>query len=192
MENMKILVECSARHVHVTKSDLETLFGAGYTLHNVRELSQPGQFLTEEKLRIEGPKGFMDRVSILGPERPATQIEISITDARKLGITPPVRESGDVAGSAPLKLVGPAGSVELSQGAIIAKRHLHITPEESEKYNLRDKETVMVMVPGERALVFDETVVRVSEKFRARMHIDVDEFNAAGLSGDVMGEVIKK
>ena len=192
MENMKIMVECSARHVHVTKSDLAKLFGEGYQLHNVRELSQPGQYLTEERVRIEGPKGAMDRVSILGPERPVTQLELSATDARKLGLSPPVRESGDVKGSAPVRIVGPAGSIDLPEGAIIAKRHLHITPEESAQFGLRDRENVMVKIPGERALLFDETVVRVSDKFQARMHIDVDEYNAAGITSQVMGEVLKK
>lgn len=191
MENLEIIVECSARHVHVTREDLETLFGEGYQLHHKKELSQPGQFACEERVDLVGPRGTLARVSILGPERSATQVEVSFTDARALGITPPVRESGDVKGSAPLKLVGPAGEVELTEGAIVAKRHLHLTPEVAEQFGLKDKEVVSVKVAGERGLTFGETVVRVSPKFNPRMHVDVDEFNAAGLTGEPTGIVYK-
>lgn len=192
MEKLKVLVETSSRHVHVTVEDLKTLFGADAVLHNKRELSQPGQFLTEEKVAIVGPKRTIENVSILGPERPATQIEISLTDARTLGITAPIRESGDVAGSAAVKLVGPAGEVELTEGAIAAKRHIHLTPEDAAKYGLNDKEIVSVTIDGERATTFDEVVVRVSEKFATAMHVDTDESNAAALSGTVYGTVNKK
>ncbi len=191
MDQLQIIIECSARHVHVTKEDLAALFGEGYQLHSKRELSQPGQFACEERVDLVGPRGTLARVSILGPERSATQVELSLTDARALGIQVPVRESGDVKGSAPLKLVGPAGEVELKEGAIAAKRHLHLTPEVAEKYGLKDKDIVSVQVGGERGLSFGETVVRVSEKFNPRMHVDVDEFNAAGLSGEPVGVVIK-
>lgn len=192
MEILKVLVETSSRHVHVTKEDLEKLFGPGAVLHHKRDLSQPGQFLTEEKVRLEGPKRAIDGVSILGPERPATQVEISLTDARSLGIAAPVRESGNVSGSAPLKIVGPAGEVEITEGAIAAKRHIHLTPEDSAKYGLNDKEIVCVTIEGDRALTFGEVVVRVSDKFATAMHVDTDESNAAGLSGTVYGVVIKK
>ncbi|MDL2273810.1 phosphate propanoyltransferase [Oscillospiraceae bacterium OttesenSCG-928-G22] len=192
MDKPTIIIESSARHVHVTKEDLHRLFGDGYELTNKRELSQPGQYLTEEKVRLEGPKGAIDRVSILGPERPATQVEISFTDARVLGVTAPVRESGDIGGSSPVKLVGPAGSVELSEGCIVAKRHLHITPEDAASFGVADKEIIQVAVAGERALIFDEVVVRVSEKFQTRMHIDYDEANAAMLGPDATGCIIKK
>lgn len=192
MEQMKVLVEGSARHVHVTKEALEALFGAGYELHNKRELSQPGQYLTEEKVRIEGSRGGIDRVSILGPERSAVQVEVSFTDARVLGLTPPVRESGDLKGSAPCKIIGPAGEIEINEGVIVAKRHIHMTPDDAAKYGLSDKETVQVRLEGERALTFDEVVVRVSPNFRAAMHIDFDEGNAACLGADTYGVVIKK
>ena len=188
---LQIIIEGSARHVHVTKEALASLFGPGAVLHNVRELSQPGQFLTEEKLRVEGPRGGLDRVSILGPERPVTQIELSLTDARVLGISPPVRESGQVAGSSPCRLIGPYGALDVSEGVIAAKRHVHLTPETAAMYSLSDKEIVRVRVGGARALTFDEVVVRVSPHFRDRMHIDIDEFNAAGLSGECTGTVIK-
>jgi putative phosphotransacetylase len=133
LEKLNVIIEGSARHVHVTKEHLRALFGEGAELHNKRELSQPGQYLTEEKVRLEGPRGGIDGVSILGPERPKTQVEISFTDARVLGLTPPVRESGDLAGSTPVKIIGPAGSVDLEEGCIVAKRHIHITPEDAGK-----------------------------------------------------------
>ena len=188
----KILIETSARHVHVTKEHLEILFGKGATLTHKKDLSQPGQFACEERVRIEGPKRALDGVSILGPERPATQVEISLSDARSIGVAAPIRESGDVAGSAPCKIVGPAGEVEISEGVIVAKRHIHLTPADAEKFGVADKETVMVKVDGERALVFDEVVCRVSDKFAPAMHVDTDESNAAALSGVVYGEIIKK
>lgn len=187
---LKVLVESSARHAHVTKEHLAVLFGEGHELHNKRELSQPGQYLTEEKIRIEGPRGAIDKVSILGPERPATQVEISFTDARVLGITPPVRESGDIAGSAAVKLVGPAGSVELAEGAIVAKRHIHLTPKVADEAGLKDKQIVSVKIGGDRGLVFNEVVCRVHANFAPAMHIDYDESNAAGLGGEVFGEVL--
>ena len=193
MEQLDVLIDTSARHVHVTKADLETLFGTVAVIHRKKDLSQPGQFACEERVRIEGPKRALDGVSILGPERSATQVELSMSDARSIGIAAPIRESGDVAGSAPLKIVGPAGSVEISEGGIVAKRHIHLTPADAEKYGLSDKEIVRVAVEGgERALIFDEVVVRVSDKFAAAMHVDTDESNAAGLSGTVYGIVSKK
>jgi putative phosphotransacetylase len=192
LEELNIMIEGSARHVHVTEEHLQILFGKGARLHNKRELSQPGQYLTEEKVRIEGPRGGIDGVSILGPERSRTQVEVSFTDARSLGLTLPIRESGDLKGSAPIKITGPAGSIELDEGCIVAKRHIHITPEDAERYGLKDKEIVRVKVGGDRALIFDEVVVRVSDKFRTRMHIDFDEMNAAGLSPNQTGLVIKR
>ena len=190
MDDRKIKIEGSARHVHVTKEALRTLFGEGSSLHNKRELSQPGQYLCEEKVRLEGPRGCIDRVSILGPERPATQVEVSLTDARALGIDPPIRESGDIKGSAPIRIVGPAGTIDLAEGAIAAKRHIHLSPAEAAAFGVSDKQTVMVKTAGQRALVFDEVVVRVSEGFVASMHVDFDEMNAAGLSGDAPGEIM--
>ena len=142
-----ILIEGSARHAHVTQGDLETLFGAGYALRVKRELSQPGEFLSEEKLRVEGPKGAIDRVSILGPVRRATQVELSLTDTRVLGLDAPVRESGDVEGSAPIRLIGPAGSVDLTQGAIVAKRHVHLRPQDAEAIGVVNKQIISVRAP---------------------------------------------
>lgn len=185
-----VLVEISARHVHVSEKDLFTLFGEGYTLTNKKDLSQPGQYACEEKVKIVGPKGELT-ASILGPVRPATQVELSLTDARGLGITVPVRESGDVAGSTGCKLVGPCGEVEIAEGAIAAKRHIHMTPADAEKYSLSDTQIVKVRVETDgRSLIFDDVVVRVSEKFALAMHIDTDEANAAAVKGSCTGIIL--
>ncbi|HHY52065.1 MAG TPA: phosphate propanoyltransferase [Clostridiales bacterium] len=187
----KILVETSARHVHLTQQDLETLFGPGAVLHKKKDLSQPGQFACEERVDIVGPKRTLTGVSVLGPVRSATQAEISLTDARTIGVTVPIRESGDLAGSAPLTLKGPAGQVELKEGLIAAKRHIHTTPEEAAELGLKDKDIVGVKIETpERTTVFYDVVVRVSSSFATAMHIDTDESNACG-GGELYGEIIK-
>lgn len=187
---MKILVETSARHVHVTEADLNTLFGAGYQLTVKKELSQPGQYASNERVTVVGPKKELANVSILGPCRNATQVELSATDARSIGINAPVRESGDIAGSAGCKLVGPAGEVEITEGVIVAKRHVHMTPEDAAAAGVADKEIVKVAVETDgRSLVFGDVVIRVSDKFSTAMHIDTDESNAAG--GPTSGEIVK-
>ncbi len=188
---MKIMVETSAHHVHVTKETLATLFGADAKLTNKKDLSQPGQFACFEKVTVVGPRGEMT-MSILGPERAADQVEISLTDARKLGITAPIRESGDIEGTPGCKLVGPCGEVEIECGVIAAKRHIHLDPKSAEEYGLEDKQIVSVKV-GEgtgRETIFGDVVIRVSPKFAPAMHIDTDESNAAGLGGTVDGEII--
>ena len=180
----KVLIETSARHVHVTEEDLKTLFGPDAKLTVKKMLSQPGQFASNERVTVVGPKKEFPNVSILGPCRSATQVEISLTDARSLGIAVPVRQSGDVKGSAPCKLVGPCGEVEIGEGAI--------TPEDAEKFGLSDNQVVSVKVDSDgRSLIFGDVVVRVSEKFATAMHIDTDESNAAGLGPNVYGEIIK-
>ena len=189
MEN-KILVETSARHIHVCEATLKALFGEGATLTNKKDLSQPGQYACEEKVTLEGPKGTM-KVSILGPTRPADQVELSFTDARALGITAPIRESGDTAGTPGLKLVGPCGSVDMAEGVVIAKRHIHMTPEDAEGLGVSDKEIVKVKLNTARPVIFDDVVVRVSPKFALAMHIDTDECNAAAAFGTVYGEIVK-
>ncbi len=187
----KVLVETSARHVHVTKEALEILFGEGYELTVKKELSQPGQFASNERVAVVGPKGSFPAVSILGPVRPANQVELSLTDARSIGVTAPIRESGDIEGSGACKLVGPKGEVELDCGVIAAKRHIHATPEDAEKYGLEDKQIVSVKVETNgRSLVFDDVVVRVSPKFALAMHIDTDESNAACAAPGLMGDII--
>ena len=188
----KILVETSARHVHVTKEDLETLFGAGHELTVKSWLSQPGQFASEEQVDVVGPKNTLKRVRILGPVRPATQVELSLTDARSIGVTAPIRESGDIEGSGACTLVGPAGSVTVEQGVIAAKRHIHMTPADAEEFGVKDKDNVSVKVCTDgRALTFDDVVVRVSDNFSLAMHIDTDESNAACAVPGTMGDLIK-
>lgn len=186
----EVLVEVSARHVHVTEKTLEILFGEGHKLTNKKDLSQPGQFACEEKVTVVGEKGSL-KASILGPCRPDDQVELSLTDARTIGAAAPIRESGDVKGTGVCKLVGPCGEVELTQGVIAAKRHIHATPEDAEKYGLEDKQIVSVRIPTEgRALIFDDVVVRVSKNYALAMHIDTDEANAACVKGIVMGEIL--
>lgn len=188
----KILVETSARHVHLTVADMEILLGKGNTITVKKMLSQPGQFASNERISLVGPKGTINNVLILGPVRAATQVEISLTDARTLGISVPVRESGDIKGSAGIKLVGPAGELEIQEGAIAAKRHLHLDIATAKEMGLSDKQIVSAKISGgERALTFGEVVVRVSDKFSPAIHIDTDEANAAGCSGEVYAEIIK-
>ena len=187
---MKVMIETSARHVHVTQETLETLFGAGAELTKKKDLSQPGQFACFEKVTIVGPKGEMP-ASILGPVRPADQVEVSLSEARKLGIAAPVRESGDVAGSPGCKLVGPKGEVEIECGVIAAKRHIHLDPKTAEEFGRKDKQIVSASMGGEgRKLIFGDVVIRVSPKFAPAMHIDTDEANAALISGDMDCEII--
>lgn len=188
-----VLVETSARHVHVTQQDLETLFGKGYELTVKKMLSQPGQFASEERVDVVGPKRTLKGVSILGPVRPETQVELSLTDARSIGVTAPIRESGDVAGSGSCKLVGPCGEVELKQGVIAAKRHIHMTPADAEAFGVQDKQEVDVKITSNgRSLTFSDVVVRVKPTFALAMHIDTDESNAACAVPGTMGEVIVK
>lgn len=188
-----VLVETSARHVHLTEEHIEILFGKGAKLTAKKDLSQPGQFACEERVTVVGPKKSISNVIILGPARPASQVEISFTDARTLGITAPVRESGDVAGSAGCKLVGPAGEVDLDEGVIIAKRHIHLTPEAAEKFGVTDKQIVAVKIVNDcRSTVLGDTVIRVSPKFAPAMHIDTDEANAACAFGECYGEIIQQ
>ncbi len=187
----KVLVETSARHIHVSREALDILFGEGYELTPKKDLSQPGQFACEERVTVVGPKKELAGVSILGPIRPETQVELSLTDARSIGISAPVRESGDVKGSAGCKLVGPKGEVELTEGVIAAKRHIHMTPEDAEAFGVKDTQVVKVEVESNgRSLIFGDVIVRVSPKYALAMHIDTDESNAAGMAPGTMGEVI--
>ena len=188
---MDFIVETSARHIHLSTADIETLFGAGAVLHNKKDLSQPGQFACEEKVQLVGPKGSL-MVSVLGPTRKDTQVELSFTDARTLGLAGvPVRESGDVAGTPGLKLVGPAGEVALAQGVIIAKRHIHMTPADAEAFGVADKDIVSVKLDTARPLIFGDVVVRVSPTYALAMHIDTDEANAAWAFGACKGTIVK-
>ena len=191
MEN-KILVETSARHMHLTKEAVEALYGAGAELKVKKMLSQPGQFASDnEKIKVVGPKGEM-MVSVLGPTRPATQVELSYSDARALGLRDvPVRESGDVAGSPGVKLVGPAGEITINEGVIIAKRHIHFNPEQAAVLGVENGEVVKVLIKSDRTTIYDDVVCRVNPNYELAMHIDTDECNAAGAFGLVYGEIVK-
>lgn len=188
----KVLVETSARHVHLTEEQIEVLFGKGAKLTHKKDLSQPGQFACEERVSVVGPKKQIDRVIILGPARKAGQVEISFTDARTLGIDAPVRESGDVAGTPGCKLVGPCGELELSEGVIVAKRHVHLDPATAEQFGVSDKQIVSLKIDNGlgRTTVFGDLVVRVSPSFAPAVHLDTDESNAACAFGVCYGEII--
>ena len=186
------IVETSARHVHVSQADLEILFGKDAVLTKKKDLSQPGQYACEERVEVVGPKKSLPGVSILGPVRPATQVELSATDARSIGISAPIRESGDVAGSAGCKLVGPCGEVEISEGVIVAKRHIHLTPADAEELGVQDKEVVYVKVDTDgRKAILGDVVCRVSDKFARAMHIDTDEANAISATPNLEGEIFR-
>ncbi len=187
---MKVLVETSARHVHLTEEALATLFGAGHTLTKKKDLSQPGQFACEERVKVVGPRGEIT-ASVLGPVRPATQVELSLSDARAIGVSAAIRESGDIAGTAGCKLVGPCGEVEIAEGVIAAQRHIHMTPADAAEAGVADKQIVSIRLDTPRPLTYGGVVVRVSEKFALAMHIDTDESNAAAASGEVYGEIVK-
>lgn len=193
MENNQVTVEISARHIHLSQKDLETLFGEGYELTVKKMLSQPGQFACEERITVVGPKRELAGVSILGPVRKDTQVELSLTDARSIGVKAPVRESGDIAGSAGCKLVGPKGEIEITEGVIAAKRHIHATTADAERMRLEDKQIVKVEIPTTdgRSLIFGDVVVRVSDSYALAMHIDTDESNAAAMAPNSIGTVIK-
>ena len=187
---MNVLVETSARHIHVSQEHLEILFGKGYELTKKKDLSQPGQYACAERVDVVGPKKTLPGVSILGPVRPATQVELSLTDARSIGVVAPIRESGDVAGSGACKLVGPCGEVEIAEGVIAAKRHIHMTTADAAEMGLEDKQIVSVKIASEgRETIYGDVVVRVSDKFALAMHIDTDEANAA--CAGTVGEIIK-
>ncbi len=187
----KVLIETSARHLHVSEKDLAILFGKGSKLSHKKDLSQPGQFATNERVTVVGPKGELPGVTILGPVRPDTQIELSLTDARKIGVPALIRESGLIDGTPGCKLVGPCGEVTIDCGVIAAKRHIHLTPADAEAFGVSDKQIVSVKADSpDRSLIFGDVVIRVHVNFAAAMHIDTDESNAAGLSGEVYGEIL--
>lgn len=181
-------VEASGRHVHVTAREAQALFGHGLTPK--RPLSQPGQFLCEERVTLRTPKGEFRNVAVLGPERPENQVEISLTDAVALGLTPPVRLSGNVEGTPGIDLIGPLGQIQLSRGVIVARRHIHLPPEEAERRGLRNGDSVKLKVFGDRPLIFEEVSVRVSPGFAPAVHLDFDEANACGFHKGDLGMVI--
>ena len=191
MEN-KVLVETSARHVHLTEEAIAALFGEGAKLTPKKDLSQPGQFACAERVDVVGPKNTIKNIIILGPARPECQIEVSLTDARVLGVPGMIRESGDVAGTPGCKLVGPAGEIDLAEGVLVAKRHIHMTPEDAAVFGVVDKEIVKVRIESERSAELDDVVVRVNPTYALSMHIDTDESNATCAFGTIYGTLIKK
>ena len=188
----KVLVETSARHIHLTDEAVAVLYGEGATLTPKKMLSQPDQFAAaNEKIKVVGPKGEL-MLSVLGPTRKSNQIELSFSDARAIGLkSVPVRESGDVAGTPGVKMVGPAGEIEINEGVIIAKRHIHFDPESAAAFGVTDKQIVKVKIDSDRTTIFDDVVCRVSDAYAFAMHIDTDECNAACAFGEVYGEIIK-
>lgn len=183
-------VGVSNRHMHLSEEDLNTLFGAGYELQPAKDLKQPGQYAAEEKVDVVGPKGTLKGVRVLGPLRSATQVELSFTDARMLGVELPVKESGKLDDTPGIKLVGPAGTVRIEQGAIAALRHVHLSPEQAAEAGVRDKQMVRLRVPGERGLTFDNVLVRSGEGHEKEVHLDTDEANAAGLKNGMEVEIL--
>lgn len=187
----KFIVETSARHVHLTAEAFATLFGEGKELTVKKMLSQPGQFASEERVTIVGPKKSLPNVSILGPFRKANQVELSATDARSIGIVAPIRESGDVAGSGACKVVGPEGEIEISEGVIVAKRHIHLTPADAEEMGVKDKDVVWVRLDTDgRKAILGDVVCRVSDSYALAMHIDTDESNAVSAPRELYGEIV--
>lgn len=190
--NEKFIIETSARHIHLSEEHLKILFGEGAVLTKKKDLSQPGQYACYERLDVVGPKRTLSGVTILGPVRKQTQVEISLTEARSIGVSVPIRESGDIEGSAGCKLVGPCGEVEIAEGVIAAKRHIHMEPADAKRFNVNDKDIVSVKVDSpDRSIIFSDVVVRVSPMFSLAMHIDTDEANAAGIVGGE-GEIITR
>ena len=184
-----IEMEASGRHVHVTKAQAQKLFGHGLT--PARPLSQPGQWVAEERVTVVGPKGEFQNVAVLGPERKEAQVEVSLTDGRVLGVQPPIRPSGSVENSPGAVLKGPCGEVTLTQGVIAAQRHIHITPEDAEAFGVKDKQVVKLQTYTGRPLVFDDVLVRVSPDFATRVHLDFDEANACGYKNGDLGRILQ-
>lgn len=180
----RVVLGISNKHIHLSQKDIETLFGEGYELTNIKDLKQPGQYAAKETVKVIGPKGCFDKVRILGPARPESQIEISLTDARTLGIKAPVCESGQLEGTPGIILEGPCGTVTLTHGVIVALRHIHMPPDVAEKLGIKDKDWVSVETCGVRKTIFCNVLARVSDKFDYEMHLDTDEANAAGLNND--------
>ena len=189
LKDIFVELEASGRHVHVTKAQAQVLFG--HPLTPKRPLSQPGQYLANERVTVVGPKGQFENVAVLGPERNAGQVEISLTDGRTLGIAPPVRLSGDIAGTPGAVLVGPMGQVILNEGVICAKRHIHMTRSDAARFGVQDKQVVALRTYTARPVVFEDTVVRVSDDFATYVHLNYDEANACGFVNGDLGRIVK-
>ncbi|HUX39016.1 MAG TPA: phosphate propanoyltransferase [Rectinemataceae bacterium] len=192
MPETRVVVNLSNHHIHLSREDLEVLFGAGYSLTKTKDLGQPGQFACAETLTIKGPKGQIEGVRILGPERKETQCEILASDVFKLGVAGcPTRESGQLEGSFPMEIIGPKASLKKDKGLIIAKRHIHFDPEAAKRFDVADKEIVSVRAGAERSAIFEGVVCRVHPTYALECHLDFDEGNAVGIGSGTMGEVIR-
>lgn len=190
MIHKEVPIGVSARHIHLSDEHVELLFGKGYTLTEMKPLSQPGQYAANETVAVVGPKATFAKVRILGPTRKRTQLEVSRTDAFALGVNPPVRESGDIAGSAGITLQGPAGEIKIEEGVIVAARHIHFHTSDAERFGIADKQSLRVRFSGERGVVFENVIARVSELYALDMHIDTDEANAAGVKNGDTAEIV--
>lgn len=192
MSGVKIPIETSARHIHVSREEFEQLFGKGAELHYVKELSQPGQYLCEERLTVRGPRGSFENMAILGPFRKETQVEVSLTDTRRLGLPGIIRQSGNIADTPGCTLIGPAGELTIPRGVIVAKRHIHMTPDEAITLRVKDNDEVFVLTKSyERALIYADVVVRVNRSFRLAMHVDTDEANAFSSDAEPYGVIVR-
>jgi len=187
----EVQVGLSNKHLHLKQEDIQTLFGEGYELTAFKELVQPGQYACEEKVDIVGPKGALKGIRVLGPARPETQVELAITDARAIGITPMIRESGKLDGTPGCKIIGPKGEVELSHGVIIALRHVHLSAAQAQEVGVKDKDIVALKVGGERGAIFDNVLIRAGDGHEREAHLDTDEGNAAGCDANSVAEIIK-
>lgn len=186
----KVQIGLSNKHVHLCEKDIDVLFGCQHALCATKELVQPGQFASEEKVDIVGPKGTLKGIRVLGPARKETQVELAMTDARTIGIKAPVKESGKLEGTPGCTLVGPCGSVDLDHGVIVALRHVHLSPQEAKDAGVKDKDWVSIKIEGERGLVFDNVLVRSGDGHKSEFHLDTDEGNAAGCGPDSTGELV--
>ena len=187
----KILVEVSHRHIHLSKEDLNSLFGENYQLNKLKSLSQSGEFAAEETITLSNEDRKLERVRVIGPVRNQTQIELSRNDANQLKIKVPLKESGDLKNTPGIEIIGPKGKTKLKQGVIIAKRHLHANPQEANQLNLKEVDKIKIKIPGERSLIFEEIIVRINPKYALAIHLDRDEGNAAGIETKTHGEIIE-
>lgn len=183
-------VSISARHIHLQQEHVDLLFGKGYKLTKYKDISQPGQYSCNEKVTLKGPRGMIENVRVLYPIREQTQVEVAASDARRLGIAPPVRKSGDLKGSAPITIIGPKSSVMLKEGCIIADRHIHMTPEDAKNFGVQNGQKVSVKVAGPKGGIMDQVTIRVKETYALDMHIDVDDANAFGIQGNELLKII--
>ena len=187
----EVKVGLSNKHLHLKQEDIQKLFGEGHELTVFKSLVQPGQYACEEKVDIVGPKGTLKGIRVLGPARPETQVELSMTDARAIGITPMIRESGKLGGTPGCKIIGPNGEVELSHGVIVALRHVHLSPAQALEAGVKDKDIVALKVGGERGVIFDNVLIRSGDGHEREAHLDTDEGNAAGCDANAVAEIIK-